>query len=92
MKVPARLIIYSNAGHWPSWYEMALYYTAHLEWFHDYLGGEPPPWTTESFVRNQVFDRATGRRFEDNVQKPAARPTETKPPQTGKPDTKPTTP
>ena len=27
MKVPSRLIIYSNAGHWPSWYEMALYYT-----------------------------------------------------------------
>ena len=33
MKVPSRLIIYSNAGHWPSWYEMALYYTAHVEWF-----------------------------------------------------------
>jgi dipeptidyl aminopeptidase/acylaminoacyl peptidase len=85
MKVPARLIIYSNAGHWPSWYEMALYYTAHLEWFHNYLGGEAPPWTTESFLRNQVFDRATGKRYEDS---------ETKPPQnpTGKPDTKPTTP
>jgi dipeptidyl aminopeptidase/acylaminoacyl peptidase len=94
MDVPARLIIYSNAGHWPSWYEMALYYTAHLEWFHDYLGGDAPPWTTQAFLRNQVFDRATGRRLEDSLQKPAARPNETTTPQnsTGKPDTKPTTP
>jgi len=29
--VPSRLIVYANAGHWPSWYEMALYYTAHLD-------------------------------------------------------------
>jgi dipeptidyl aminopeptidase/acylaminoacyl peptidase len=63
MKVPSKLIIYSNAGHWPSWYEMALYYTAHLEWFHQYLGGEPPPWTTEQFLRNAVFDPATGQRL-----------------------------
>jgi dipeptidyl aminopeptidase/acylaminoacyl peptidase len=94
MNVPGRLIIYSNAGHWPSWYEMALYYTAHLEWFHDYLGGASPPWTTGQFLRNAVFDRATGKRFEGSESKPAARPTETRPPQnpTGKPDTKPTTP
>jgi dipeptidyl aminopeptidase/acylaminoacyl peptidase len=63
MKVPSRLIIYSNAGHWPSWYEMALYYTAHLEWFNKYLGGGPPPWTTEQFLRNAVFDSATGKRI-----------------------------
>jgi dipeptidyl aminopeptidase/acylaminoacyl peptidase len=62
MNVPSRLIIYSNAGHWPSWYEMALYYTAHLEWFHKYLGGDPPPWTSEQFLRNAVFDPATGQR------------------------------
>ena len=62
MNVPSRLIIYSNAGHWPSWYEMALYYTAHLEWFHKYLGGDPPPWTTEQFLRNAVFDPTTGQR------------------------------
>lgn len=36
--VPSRLIVFSDAGHWPSWYEMALYYTAHLEWFHKYVG------------------------------------------------------
>ena len=62
MGVPSRLIIYSNAGHWPSWYEMALYYTAHLEWFNKYLGGGPPPWTTEQFLRNAVFDE-NGKRI-----------------------------
>jgi dipeptidyl aminopeptidase/acylaminoacyl peptidase len=61
MNVPSRLIVYPNAGHWPSWYEMALYYTAHLEWFHQYLGGDPPPWTTSQFLRNTVFDKE-GRR------------------------------
>ena len=63
MKVPSKLIIYSNAGHWPSWYEMALYYTAHLEWFQKYLGGGGPPWTTEQFLRNAVFDRESGKRL-----------------------------
>jgi dipeptidyl aminopeptidase/acylaminoacyl peptidase len=63
MGVPSKLIIYSNAGHWPSWYEMALYYTAHLEWFHKYLGGGAPPWTTDDFLRNNVFDRETGKRI-----------------------------
>jgi dipeptidyl aminopeptidase/acylaminoacyl peptidase len=66
-KVPSRLIVYPNAGHWPSWYEMALYYTAHLEWFQKYLGGDPPPWTTEQFLRNAVFDK-DGKRI------PAAAP------------------
>ena len=63
MNVPSRLIIYSNAGHWPSWYEMALYYTAHLEWFHKHLGGGRPPWSTEQFLRNSVFDRENGKRL-----------------------------
>ena len=62
MNVPSKLIIYSNAGHWPNWYEMALYYTAHLEWFHQYLGGDAAPWTTEKFLRNDVFDQETGER------------------------------
>jgi dipeptidyl aminopeptidase/acylaminoacyl peptidase len=65
MNVPSRLLIYSDAGHWPSSYEMALYYTAHLEWFNKYLGGEAPPWTTEQFLRNGVFDRETGKRYDD---------------------------
>ena len=67
MGVPSRLIVYSNAGHWPSWYEMALYYTAHLEWFHQYLGGAAPPWSSRDFLRNAVFDTTTGKRFEPDV-------------------------
>lgn len=65
MNVPSRLIIYSDAGHWPNWYEMALYYTAHLEWFQKYLGGGGAPWTTEAFLRNAVFDPATGERYDE---------------------------
>ena len=81
MNVPSRLIVYSDSGHWPNWYEMALYYTAHLEWFHRWLGGGMPPWTTEEFLRNAVFDTETGKRIEE----------ETKPPENpqGKPDAKP---
>jgi hypothetical protein len=63
---------------------MALYYTAHLEWFHQWLGGGAPPWTTEQFLRNQVFDVTTGKRIEpekENPQTPAN--------QQGKPDQKP---
>ncbi len=63
--VPSRLVIYPDAGHWPSWYEMALYYTAHLEWFQKYLGGGGAPWTAERFLRNSVFDPATGERYKD---------------------------
>lgn len=66
--IPSRLIVYPNAGHWPSWYEMALYYTAHLEWFQKYLGGGAPPWATEQFLRNAVFDRETGKRLEGESQ------------------------
>ena len=68
MGVPSRLIVYQKAGHWPSWYEMALYYTAHLEWFAKYLGGTPPPWSTEAFLRNDVFDQETGKRLEASAQ------------------------
>jgi dipeptidyl aminopeptidase/acylaminoacyl peptidase len=64
MQVPSKLIVYSNAGHWPNWYEMALYYTAHLEWFQKYLGGGGPPWSVEMFLRNAVFDRSTGKRID----------------------------
>src|ERR1051325_5813904 len=80
MKVPSRLIVYSEAGHWPSWYEMALYYTAHLEWFQKYLGGGGPPWSTEAYLRNAVFD-ASGKRIEPEKEK--AEVTQ------GKPDVKP---
>lgn len=56
--VPSRLVVYPDAGHWPSWYEMAYYYTAHLDWFARYLGGDPPPWDPVAFARNQVFPRS----------------------------------
>lgn len=84
--VPSRLIIYSNAGHWPSWHEMALYYTAHLEWFKKYLGGGGPPWSTEAFLRNAVFDRETGKRLPDEAAQDRAEAPKNR---QGKPDAKP---
>ncbi len=81
MGVPSRLIVFSASGHWPSWYEMALYYTAHLEWFHKYLGGGGPPWSTESFLRNAVFETSSGKRIDEEVKPPENRQ--------GKPDVKP---
>ena len=73
MNVPSRLIVYPNAGHWPNWYEMALYYTAHLEWFQKYLGGDAPPWTTEQFLRNAVFDKDGKRTVAAPLESTAAR-------------------
>ena len=55
MDVPSRLIVFKNAGHWPNWYEMAFYYNAHLEWFHQWLGGGAAPYDSEEFQRNQIF-------------------------------------
>lgn len=69
MNVPSRLFIYNEAGHWPSWYEMVLYYTAHLEWFHQYLGGGAAPWSSEAFLRNAVFN-ASGERIQDEKKAP----------------------
>jgi hypothetical protein len=48
-------VVYPNSGHWPGWYEMAFYYLVHLDWFHQWLGGDPPPWDPVAFLRNQVF-------------------------------------
>jgi len=42
---------------------MALYYTAHLEWFQNISAAAAPPWSTEQFLRNAVFDAATGSGF-----------------------------
>ncbi|MEO6711559.1 MAG: S9 family peptidase, partial [Planctomycetota bacterium] len=39
--VPSRLAVFPNAGHWPGWQEMLFYYGAHVDWFHQWLGGEP---------------------------------------------------
>lgn len=49
--VPSRLIVFEKAGHWPAWYEMALYYAAHLDWFHKYLGGAPSPWDPKEMAK-----------------------------------------
>jgi hypothetical protein len=57
MGVPARLVVFPKAGHWPSWYEMAFYYDVHLDFFHRWLGGEPAPWNVEEFANNLVFGK-----------------------------------
>ncbi len=62
--IPARLVVLPRAGHWPGWYEMALYYSAHLDWFHRYLGGDAAPWSVNDFARNAVFDPETGKRVD----------------------------
>ncbi len=57
MDVPSRLIVFKNDGHWPdNLRSMPVYYNAHLEWFHKYLGGGAAPWSTEEMIRNRVFD------------------------------------
>lgn len=56
MGVPSRLIVFPNDGHWPSSVKsMPLYYNAHLDWFHKYLGGEPAPYDMTKMVRNQAI-------------------------------------
>jgi dipeptidyl aminopeptidase/acylaminoacyl peptidase len=73
--ISSRLIVLPESGHWPGWYEMALYYTAHLDWFHRYLDGGPAPWSVEDFVDNAVFDADSGIRIdrEQDRQDPAGR-------------------
>lgn len=57
MKVPSRLIVFKNDGHWPDHLKsMPVYYNAHLEWFARYLGGGKAPWDTELMIRNRAFD------------------------------------
>lgn len=57
MNVPSRLIVFPNDGHWPSNVKsMPLYYNAHLDWFHKYLGGSPAPYDMTKMVRNQAFE------------------------------------
>jgi dipeptidyl aminopeptidase/acylaminoacyl peptidase len=54
--VPARLVVLPNDGHWPSVSTgMPLYYAAHLDWFHRYLGGEPSPIDPMHLVRGVGF-------------------------------------
>ncbi len=57
MNVQSRLIVFPNDGHWPSGVKsMPLYYNAHLDWFHKYLGGDPAPYDMVKMIRNQAFD------------------------------------
>ena len=64
--VPSRLVVYPKSGHWPSWYEMAFYYDAHLDWFHRWLGGGAAPWDLEKFARNEVFGQDEGSAKSDD--------------------------
>jgi dipeptidyl aminopeptidase/acylaminoacyl peptidase len=64
MGVPSRLVVFADSGHWPGWYDMVLYYAAHLDWFHTYLGGEPSPWDPKALARNAVFGAESGTKEE----------------------------
>jgi dipeptidyl aminopeptidase/acylaminoacyl peptidase len=56
LDIDSRLIIFKNDGHWPDFVKsMPLYYNAHLEWFHKYLGGAPAPYDSHEMVKNAVF-------------------------------------
>lgn len=55
LNIPSRLIVLKNDGHWPdNLKSMPLYYDAHLDWFHKYLGGKPAPWDVEKMINNQI--------------------------------------
>jgi dipeptidyl aminopeptidase/acylaminoacyl peptidase len=55
MNVPSRLIVFENDGHWPNGVRsMPLYYNAHLDWFHKYLGGEAAPYDMQKMIFNQM--------------------------------------
>jgi dipeptidyl aminopeptidase/acylaminoacyl peptidase len=60
MGVPSRLVVFPNAGHWPSWREMAFYYNAHLDWFHRWLGGAPAPHDVHEWARAKGWPREKG--------------------------------
>lgn len=55
--IDSRLIIFKNDGHWPNNVKsMPLYYNAHLEWFHKYLGGDPAPYNSKTMLKNTAFN------------------------------------
>jgi len=54
--VPARLVLFRDDGHWPNWVKsMPLYYAAHLDWFHRYLGGAPPPYDIVKMTQGRAW-------------------------------------
>jgi dipeptidyl aminopeptidase/acylaminoacyl peptidase len=58
LRIPSRLIVFQNDGHWPSHVKsMPLYYNAHLEWFADYLGGGKAPYNSEESVKRGRLTR-----------------------------------
>ena len=58
--IDSRLIIFKNDGHWPNYVKsMPLYYDAHLDWFHKYLGGAPAPYDVKKMAKNMVFKEST---------------------------------
>jgi dipeptidyl aminopeptidase/acylaminoacyl peptidase len=58
--VTARLVVFENDGHWPNVVKsMPLYYNAHLEWFHEYLGGDPAPYDSKEMVKNRAYKKAS---------------------------------
>ena len=61
MNVPSKLIVFPSAGHWPAWHEMAFYYDVHLDFFHQYLGGEPAPYDVKEHARNLVFEKKSAK-------------------------------
>ncbi len=64
MNVPSALIIFKNDGHWPNYIKsMPVYYNAHLEWFHKYLGGGKAPFSTEKMIRNQIKYNHTSKKI-----------------------------
>ena len=57
-RIPSRLIVFKNDGHWPGGVtSMPFYYNAHLDWFHRYLGGAPAPYDMTLMLRNQAFEQ-----------------------------------
>ncbi len=51
--IDSRLIIFKNDGHWPNYIKsMPLYYDAHLDWFHKYLGGKAAPYDVKKMIEN----------------------------------------
>jgi hypothetical protein len=49
--------VFPHDGHWPRTVQsMPLYYAAHLDWFHRYLGGEASRYSPERLVRGRAFE------------------------------------
>lgn len=54
--IDARLIVLKHDGHWPNLAKsMPLYYVAHLDWFHRYLGGKKPTLDVKAMVEGRAF-------------------------------------